>query len=74
MRLQKQLSRAVEGKEYPKYVLVVPPTTIDQLQWKEGEELEHEVKDQSLVVRKVSHRTEDDALKLIDKHRKAKKK
>jgi antitoxin component of MazEF toxin-antitoxin module len=73
MQLQKQLSRAVAGKEYAKYVLVIPPSSIEQLRWKEGEELEHEVKDETLLIRKASYRTEDDALKLIEKHRKNKK-
>ena len=40
MRLQKQLSKKIGDKEYAKYVIVVPPKTIDQLKWKEGEELE----------------------------------
>jgi bifunctional DNA-binding transcriptional regulator/antitoxin component of YhaV-PrlF toxin-antitoxin module len=48
--LQKQLSRAVKGKEYPKYVLVVPPETVERLEWKEGEDLEPEVKGRKLVL------------------------
>ena len=51
MKLQKQLSRKVQNKEYPKYVLVVPPDEIEKLGWKEGQELEHEVREQSLIVR-----------------------
>jgi antitoxin component of MazEF toxin-antitoxin module len=50
MRLQKQLSRRVESKEYAKYVLVVPPEEIQELGWKEGEELEPEVKGKKLII------------------------
>jgi bifunctional DNA-binding transcriptional regulator/antitoxin component of YhaV-PrlF toxin-antitoxin module len=67
MRLQKQLSRAVEGKEYPKYVLVVPPVTIEELQWKEGEELEHEVKDRTLLIRKAEPIDEEEVLRIARK-------
>lgn len=52
MKLQKQLSRKVGKKEYPKYVAVIPPETIDRLKWKGGEELELEVKDGKLVLKK----------------------
>ncbi len=74
MRLQKQLNRVVDDKEYPKYLLVIPPEAVEQLAWKAGEELEHEVKNESLIVRKTSHRTEEDALELISKHRKPRRK
>jgi bifunctional DNA-binding transcriptional regulator/antitoxin component of YhaV-PrlF toxin-antitoxin module len=40
MKLQKQLSRKVKGKEYPKWVVTIPPSEIDKLKWKEGQELE----------------------------------
>ena len=52
MKLQKQLSRKVGNKEYPKWVVIVPPKQIDTLGWNEGEYLESEVRDQELVVRK----------------------
>jgi bifunctional DNA-binding transcriptional regulator/antitoxin component of YhaV-PrlF toxin-antitoxin module len=50
MRLQKQLSRSVKGKEYPKYVVVVPPETVEKLDWAEGEELEPEIKGNKLLI------------------------
>jgi len=50
MRLQKQLSKRVGEKEYAKYVIVIPPKTIDKLGWKEGEELEAEVKKDKLII------------------------
>ncbi len=52
MRLQKQLSKKIGDKEYAKYVIVVPPKTIDKLKWKEGEELEAEVKGDKLIIEK----------------------
>ena len=50
MRLQKHLARKIGSKEYSKYVVVVPPETVEQLDWKEGEELEPEVKGSKLVL------------------------
>jgi len=52
MKLQKQLSRKVGDTEYAKWVLVIPPTIIEQLSWKEGQELEAEIKENKLVVKK----------------------
>lgn len=39
MKLQKQLSRKVGEKEYPKYVVTIPPEKVKEVGWKEGEEL-----------------------------------
>jgi hypothetical protein len=50
MKLQKQLSRKVAGKEYPKYVLTVPPKCIDELGWEKGTDLQVEVVNGKLVV------------------------
>lgn len=58
MRLQKQLSRAVAGKKYAKYVVVVPPEDIEKLEWKEGEELEREVKGKKLIISPKGNRQE----------------
>jgi len=52
MKLQKQLSRKVGDVEYAKWVLVVPPNIIEKLKWKEGQELEVKIKENSLVVNK----------------------
>lgn len=52
MRLQKQLSRKVGNKEYPKYVIIVPPKEIEALGWAEGEFLECKSKDQELIIRR----------------------
>lgn len=52
MKLQKQLSRKVGKTEYPKYVTVIPPEKIKELGWKEGEELEAEIKGSILCLKK----------------------
>ena len=44
MKLQKQLSRKIENKEYPKYVVTIPPKQIKEVNWEEGIELEATVK------------------------------
>jgi len=52
MKLQKQLSRKVKDVEYAKWVLVIPPNIIEKLKWKGGQELEAEIKESVLVVKK----------------------
>jgi len=52
MRLQKQLSRKVGNKEYPKWVITIPPKQIKTLGWTKGEFLESEINDQELVIQK----------------------
>ena len=51
MKLQKQLSRKVEDRVYPKYVVTIPPKQIEEAGWKEGTELEAIVKDGKIVLR-----------------------
>jgi bifunctional DNA-binding transcriptional regulator/antitoxin component of YhaV-PrlF toxin-antitoxin module len=67
MRLQKQVNRIVEDKEYSKYVIIVPPEDVEKLEWKEGEELAHEVKEQALIIRKAMS-SEDEVMKLAEKY------
>lgn len=52
MRLQKQLSRKIGNVEYAKYVTVIPPQTIKELGWKDGENLDVEIKDDKLVIKR----------------------
>ncbi len=52
MRLIKQKGREYEGKEYFKYILVVPNKLIQKLGWKGGEDLEADVKEKKLIVKK----------------------
>ena len=67
MRLQKQVNRVVEDKEYSKYVIIVPPEDVQKLEWKEGEELSHEVKEQALIIRKAIT-SEDEVIKIAEKY------
>ena len=53
MKLQKQLSRKVGDVEYAKWVLVIPPSIVEELKWKEGQELEVEIKENKLMVKKT---------------------
>jgi len=50
MKLQKQLSRKVGGKEYAKWVLVIPPEIVRKAKLKEGKELKAEVQDHKLII------------------------
>ena len=52
MNLQKQLSRKVGNIEYAKYVIVIPPKIVEKLGWKDGEELDAEIKGDKLVIEK----------------------
>jgi bifunctional DNA-binding transcriptional regulator/antitoxin component of YhaV-PrlF toxin-antitoxin module len=51
MKLQKQLSRKVDDKEYPKYVVTIPPKCIQTAGWEEGIELDFSVNNNELVLR-----------------------
>ena len=50
MQLQKQLSRKIGNMEYAKYVVVIPPQAIEELKWKEGEELIFKVQGKRLIL------------------------
>ena len=50
MRLQKQRTREVKGKEYYRWTVVIPPAEIDSLGWKEGQELEPKTSGQKLII------------------------
>ena len=52
MKLQKQLSRKVGKEEYAKWVVVIPPEKIKEIGWKEGIELETDIKEGKLVIKK----------------------
>ena len=51
MKLQKQLSRRVDGKEYPKYVVTVAPKDVEKLGWKEGLELNAYIDNGKLILK-----------------------
>ena len=50
--LQRQLSRKVGGREYVKWVLVIPERIINEVDFKEGEELEFDIKNKKVILRK----------------------
>ena len=50
MQLQKQLSRRVEGVEYPKYVITISPKDVERMGWKAGDKLKTEIKDRTLII------------------------
>jgi len=50
MRLQKHFARTVKGKDYSKWVVVIPPEKIKELNWKEGEELEPKIFHSGLIL------------------------
>jgi bifunctional DNA-binding transcriptional regulator/antitoxin component of YhaV-PrlF toxin-antitoxin module len=53
MKLQKQHSYEYEGKEHYKYVITIPKKAIEKVKWKAGDELEAQVRENYLVVKKV---------------------
>jgi len=52
MRLQKQKTRQVKGKEYFRWVVVISPSLIQELGWKEGDQLTARRKKRRLVIEK----------------------
>ncbi len=52
MQLQKQSSRVYKGKEYPKYLIVIPPKDIEKLGWTVGDDLESVIEKGRLVIRR----------------------
>jgi len=51
MKLQKQLSRKVKDKEYPKWVVTIPPSDVKKLNWEEGQELEASIKNDTIILK-----------------------
>jgi bifunctional DNA-binding transcriptional regulator/antitoxin component of YhaV-PrlF toxin-antitoxin module len=50
MHLQKQQSRVYKGKEYSKYLIVIPSKDIEKLGWSEKDELEPIIDDGKLII------------------------
>ena len=50
MRLQKHFVRTVKGKDYYKWVVVIPPENVAELGWKEAEELEPKIFHSGLIL------------------------
>lgn len=51
MKLQKQMSRKAGRIVYPKYVVVIPPEKIKEAGWKEGLELEADVREKKVILK-----------------------
>jgi len=56
MKLQKQISRMVGDNEYAKWVIIVPPAQVQQLGWREGDELESSIEGTNLKITRSSGR------------------
>jgi len=74
MKLQKQSSRKRDDPNYEKYVkwvLVIPTDRINQLGWKEGQEVKDEIKGNNLIVSPVSEKNnlenKEEVILLLDK-------
>ena len=60
MKLQKQLSRKIGKKEYPKWVVTIPPEDIERLGWEEGQSLGSAVSSEGLSIFKSDELTYED--------------
>jgi len=58
LKLQRQTTREIEGKEYHKWVITIPPEQIEKLNWEEGVELESVVRGNDLVIRPMTNQPE----------------
>jgi len=54
VKLQKQLNRRLGGREYAKWVLVLPPRTVKALGWKEGQEFKFQIDGRTLRIRPLA--------------------
>lgn len=52
MKLQSQVSRIHQGKEYIKKWIVIPVKILEKISWKESQELEAEVIDDKIIIGK----------------------
>lgn len=57
MRLQKQKTREVKGKEYFRWTVVIPPKEVEGLGWEEGEELESSKQGKRLLIEPTKSRS-----------------
>ena len=51
MKLQKRFNREVDGKEYSKWIVTIPPEEIEKLHWHQGQELDAIVKNNELIIK-----------------------
>lgn len=50
MKLQKQVAYKYKDKTHHKYVIILPESTINELGWKEGQDLTTKVEDSRLII------------------------
>ena len=74
LKLQKQLSRKVGDKEYPKWMITIPPKQIRSLGWTEGEFLESVITGGELLVRRENPNKAEKRKKAAEKAWKTRKK
>jgi hypothetical protein len=53
MRLQKQKTGELRGKDYYRWRVVIPPDKVKELEWDEGMELDAKIRDRKLVLAKA---------------------
>ena len=51
LKLQRRLNRIVDGKEYSKYIIILPKEQIDALHWHSGEDLESSIERNRLIIK-----------------------
>ena len=51
MKLQSQVSRRIEKKEYRKFWVVIPNEIVEKLGWVEGQEVSPELKGHTLILK-----------------------
>lgn len=54
MKLQKHTTREIDGKEYYKWVITIPPRHIKRLKWEEGMELESNIEGVTLLINPIN--------------------
>ena len=54
VRLQKRFAYKYKDRDHYKHVVTIPEETVEQLGWKEGEELEQIIEKGSLVIREAN--------------------
>ena len=55
MRIQKHLAYKYKDKEHYKHVLIVPEKAMESLGWKPGQELDDQVKGQTLLLKPTNN-------------------
>lgn len=55
MRLQRHFARTIKGKDYFKWVVVIPPEDVLEIGWKEGIDLQIKISNNSLILSPKKH-------------------